>query len=526
MTFKYLGANIKSKPREKKRCKCKRPKRPVWLSVQFNMEERVRERWFSVVSNNSGTGNARVYRRVGALVRAGVPAFLLAKPLRAYTLTHSKMENGNLRAHYTKTTVRAGEVLRLTAVFQDTRRAPVAGGVTSGMVPEGKCSRSSERDQYAQCLDSHGHELFAPLSARGEFYATCQSGSLDTGSDAVLYRVHQLARRDLPLRVRLVAGPLPIPLPRDYSGLMQLENATRGPIVLGCAVPLMPERPLPNTAVPELLELVAAGPSAPRVKRARLGCPSEARLLASPKMQRLLSACRRALDQRATEPRVAPPKPASNNGGQLKELHLKEIKAKPETKPILQSLKEGLEHIKKSTIRERSNSRASNTNNHSFLDRISRIAQGGRSRNPAKKSASFTFAVRPEIGMRSPERYASLESETNLTQASQAASRQQVQRSISTSVLEVQTGNDLDPPYSKVRDSLTPLPPTPPPKPEEIYAEICEPGGGRDSPRNEKPPSSGKSGTRERDRGYVKLALSDVSASTGDDEEGIYNTVC
>lgn len=492
--------------------------------------------WFSVVSSNSGTGNARVYRRVGALVRAGVPAFLLAKPLRAYTLTHSKMENGNLRAHYTKTTVRAGEVLRLTAVFQDTRRAPVTSS-TTGMVPEGKCSRSSERDQYAQCLDSHGHELFAPLSTRGEFYATCQSGSLDTGSDAVLYRVHQLARRDLPLRVRLVAGPLPIPLPRDYSGLMQLENATRGPIVLGCAVPLMPERPLPNTTVPELLELVATGPTAPRVKRARLGCPSEARLLASPKMQRLLSACRRALDQRATEPRVAPPKPAPNSN-QLKELHLKEIKAKPEAKPILQSLKEGLEHIKKTTIRDRSNSRGAG-NNHSFLDRISRIAQGSKSRNPAKKSASFTFAVRPEIGMRSPERYASLESETNLMQASQASSRQQVQRSISTSVLEMQTsGPDMDPPYSKVRDSLTPLPPTPPLacKLEEIYAEICEPGGGnggplRDSPQDEKPPPVGGNGTRERDRGYVKLALSisetsDVSASTGDDEEGIYNTVC
>ncbi|KAL0128761.1 hypothetical protein PUN28_003865 [Cardiocondyla obscurior] len=485
--------------------------------------------WFSVVSNNSGTGNARVYRRVGALVRAGVPAFLLVKPLRAYTLTHSKMENGNLRAHYTKTTVRAGEVLRLTAVFQDTRRAPVTTSA-SGMVPEGKCSRSSERDQYAQCLDSHGHELFAPLSTRGEFYATCQSGSFDTGSDAVLYRVHQLARRDLPLRVRLVAGPLPVPLPRDYSGLMQLENATRGPIVLGCAVPLMPERPLPNTTVPELLELVAIGPTAPRVKRARLGCPSEARLLASPKMQRLLSACRRALDQRATEPRVAPPKPTSNNS-QLKELHLKEIKAKPDTKPILQSLKEGLEHIKKTTIRDRSNSRSTG-NNHSLLDRISRIAQGGKSRNPAKKSASFTFAVRPEIGMRSPERYASLESETNLMQATQASSRSQVQRSISTSVLET-SSPDMDPPYSKVRDSLTPLPPTPPPKQEEIYAEICEPGGGnnppRDLSRNEKSPLLGGNGTRERDRGYVKLALSeisDVSASTGDDEEGIYNTVC
>ncbi|XP_015586935.1 uncharacterized protein LOC107263822 [Cephus cinctus] len=488
--------------------------------------------WFSVVSSNSGTGSARVYRRIGALVRAGVPAFLLAKPLRAYTLTHSKMENGNLRAHYTKTTVKAGEVLRLAAVFQDTRRSPVSTGVSGviGSMPEGKSSRSSERDQYAQCLDSHGHELFAPLSARGEFYATCQGGSLDTGSDAVLYRVHQLARRDLPLRVRLVAGPLPIPLPRDYSGLMQLEGATRGPIVLGCAVPLVPERPLPGSTIPELLELVATGPTAPRVKRARLGCPSEARLLASPKMQRLLSACRRALDQRATEPRVAPPKPTSTSS-QLKELHLKEIKTKPEAKPILQSLKEGLEHIKKTTIRDRSNTRTANSTGNGFLDRISRIAQGGRSRNPAKKSASFTFAVRPELGMRTPERYASLESDANSLVPIISSSRQQVQRSISTSVLEIQSQPDLDPPYSKVRDSLTPLPPTPPPRMEDIYAEICEPTGSHlQGSHEEKPlPPDKRSSIREMDRGYVKLStrseFSDISGST-EDEEGIYNTVC
>lgn len=232
-------------------------------------------------------------------------------------------------------------------------------------------------------------------------------------------------------------------------------------------------------------------------------------------------ACRRALDQRATEPRVAPPKPPPASGP-LKELHLKEIKSKTEAKPILQSLKEGLEHIKRTTIRDRSNSRVSG-NNHSFLDRISRIAQGGRSRNPAKKSASFTFAVRPEIGMRS-ERYASLESETNLLQAS-PSSRQQVQRSVSTSVLEVQTQQDLDPPYSKVRDSLTPLPPTPPSKSEEIYAEICEPTIAGSKPE-EKPPPGGKNGTREKDRGYVKLALSQSEISAADDEEGIYNTVC
>ena len=206
---------------------------------------------------------------------------------------------------------------------------------------------------------------------------------------------------------------------------------------------------------------------------------------------------RRALDQRATEPRVAPPKPAAS-GGQLKELHLKEIKSKPEAKPILQSLREGLEHIKRTTIRDRSNGRTSSGNNHhSFLDRISRIAQGGRSRNPAKKSASFTFAVRPEIGMRS-ERYASLESETNLLQASAPSSRQQVQRSVSTSVLELQTQQqDLDPPYSKVRDSLTPLPSTPPSKTEEIYAEICDEPTNAGSLQEKPPPTAGKNGTRD-----------------------------
>lgn len=240
------------------------------------------------------------------------------------------------------------------------------------------------------------------------------------------------------------------------------------------------------------------------------------------------------MDQRATEPRVAPPKPAATNL-ELKELHLKEIKSKPETKPILQSLKEGLEHIKKTTIRDRSQTRQSgngngNGNGNGFLERISRIAHGGRSRNPAKKSASFTFAVRPEIGMRTPERYASLESEATSLLPGAALNRQQVQRSVSTSVLEVQTHPDLDPPYSRVRDSLTPLPITPPPRPEDIYAEICEPTGSvLQNTTNEKHPPPGKKGTKERDRGYVKLAshseISDTSGST-EEEEAIYNTVC
>ncbi|XP_076625221.1 uncharacterized protein LOC143343831 [Colletes latitarsis] len=415
--------------------------------------------WFSVISGTNTTGGARVYRRVDSLVRAGVPTFLLAAPLRAYILTHSKMENGNLRAHYTKTTIRAGEILRLIAVFQDTRKCSTVSFGISGS--------SSEKDQYAQCLDPHGREVFAPLSARGEFYAICQNGSIDTGSDEVLYKVHHLAKRPLPLRVRLIAGPLPVPLPREYGGLMQLESSTRGPIVLGCIVP---ERPVHN---PEMLELVVTGSGAPRVRRARLGYPSEARLLASPKMQRLLSACSRAVGDRATEPRVAPLKlhPTSEN---LKEMHLKKIKPKTETKPILQSLKDGLEQLKKTTVREKSQTRQNSRNG--FLERISKFTQGGRSRNPAKKSASFTFAVKPEVAIRCQERYSSLEPETT-SHPSHSNSKQPVQRSVSTSVLEMPANVELQPNYSRVRDSLTPVPSLPKltrTKADDIYAEICE----------------------------------------------------
>lgn len=249
---------------------------------------------------------------------------------------------------------------------------------------------------------------------------------------------------------------------------MQLESSTRGPIVLGCIVP---ERSIHN---PEMLELVVTGNGAPRVRRARLGYPSEARLLASPKMQRLLSACSRAVGDRATEPRVAPLK-LHPVGEDFKEMHLRKIKPKAETTPILQSLKNGLEHLKKSTVREKSQTRQNCRNG--FLDKISKFAQGSRSRNPAKKSASFTFAVKPEIAMRCHERYSSLEPETTSHSAQSNCSKQPVQRSASTSVLEMPSNIELQPNYSRVRDSLTPVPSLPKltrTKADDIYAEICD----------------------------------------------------
>lgn len=187
----------------------------------------------------------------------------------------------------------------------------------------------------------------------------------------------------------------------------------------------------------------------------------------------------RAVGDRATEPRVAPAKLHPPIGESLKEMHLKKIKPKPETKPILQSLKDGLDHLKRNTTKERNQQAKQNTGN-GILERISKLAQGNRNRNPAKKSASFTFAVRPEIAMKSQERYSSLEPETTSRQTRQNQNaKQPVQKSVSTSMLEIPANVELQPNYSRVRDSLTPLP-SPPKlirtnnKAEEIYAEICD----------------------------------------------------
>ena len=125
-------------------------------------------------------------------------------------------------------------------------------------------------------------------------------------------------------------------------------------------------------------------------------------------------------------------------------------------------------------MRERSETR--HVSGNGFLDRISKLTHGSRSRNPAKKSASFTFAVRPELAMKAQERYSSLEPEATQSHSNNHNSKQPVQRSVSTSVLEVPADVEIQPTYSRVRDSLTPLPPPPkpPPKAEDIYTEICE----------------------------------------------------
>lgn len=86
---------------------------------------------------------------------------------------------------------------------------------------------------YSLCFFLH-QELYAPLTTKGEFYEIysstkarlCFPGMLDkTGPLALdkdcLYRLAHLARRlHLPVRVRLMAGPLPAGMNKEYGKLI------------------------------------------------------------------------------------------------------------------------------------------------------------------------------------------------------------------------------------------------------------------------------------------------------------------
>lgn len=74
-----------------------------------------------MISGNNTTGSARVYRRVDSLVRAGVPAFLLAAPLRAYILTHSKMGKWECHENERRTRIKIG-ILHCTHMHNSLRQ--------------------------------------------------------------------------------------------------------------------------------------------------------------------------------------------------------------------------------------------------------------------------------------------------------------------------------------------------------------------------------------------------------------------
>jgi hypothetical protein len=61
--------------------------------------------------------------------------------------------------------------------------------------------------------------VFVPLSTTGQFFAVTVSGGALEAGHAPLYLLPQLLRDNrLPVRVHLVSGPKPLPLPDGFSG--------------------------------------------------------------------------------------------------------------------------------------------------------------------------------------------------------------------------------------------------------------------------------------------------------------------
>lgn len=136
------------------------------------------------------------------------------------------------KVQYLKTQVKSGQLFQLRAVFQHKDR-PDNGRNSTRSSRISRSARDKDlANRYAQLVSQNNQELYVPLTAKGEFYEIhssmkaklCFPGMLDkTGPLALdkdcLYRITHLLRRvALPIKVKLVTGPLPQGLPKDFTG--------------------------------------------------------------------------------------------------------------------------------------------------------------------------------------------------------------------------------------------------------------------------------------------------------------------
>ncbi|XP_063218296.1 uncharacterized protein LOC134528520 [Bacillus rossius redtenbacheri] len=174
--------------------------------------------WFSLVTAK-GQLTAQCYSCLEQLVANHVTAFLTKLELAAYKLNdgkdalHKDAGLSRRRLQYAKTTLGAGQVVRLVGVFEDVHRA---------RAPQRRLSlaslgRAQAPAKYAQCVNHKNQIVFIPLSTTGQFYAV-SCGPDEPDDLRMLYQVPQLlADYRLPLKVHLVSGALPAPRPQAFT---------------------------------------------------------------------------------------------------------------------------------------------------------------------------------------------------------------------------------------------------------------------------------------------------------------------
>ncbi|XP_069687580.1 uncharacterized protein B4 [Periplaneta americana] len=232
--------------------------------------------WFSLLTPK-GQLVAQCYTSMQQLIAARVTRFLTKTEIAAYKLNDSKGEAAThdssvrKRLQYAKTSVAAGQVLKLLAVFED------VGDKRLSLPLLGRAHAATKR--YAQCLGARNQTVFVPLGCTGQFFAVALGGAREA-HQAPLYQLAQLLRdHRLPVKAHLVAGPLPAPLPVGFTGSLLLEGCQEEDVILACTLPQ-----------PQLLEMDAD--SRFFLSRPLFHHEFESRLFKSPLLQTALAFCR------------------------------------------------------------------------------------------------------------------------------------------------------------------------------------------------------------------------------------------
>ncbi|GLV36638.1 B4 [Carabus blaptoides fortunei] len=269
--------------------------------------------WFSLI-NDKGERCALMHSTLLHLVREQVCSFLSLVSFTAYTAHPPDPTDALPRIQYLKTVVRAGQVFRLRAVFQH-RDKPEAGRHSTR---SDRMSSRSARDRdlanrYAQLIDINNQELYAPLTTKGEFYEIhsstkarlCFPGMLDkTGPLALdkdcLYRLAHLLRRvHLPIKVKLMSGPLPPGLPKDFPDTFILDSKFQEPLLVTCTLPASSDNSAHEISCINISSKL-------KLTRSMLGFDSEYKLFKSQRLQGALSHCHKNVEQWYRQVRVAP----------------------------------------------------------------------------------------------------------------------------------------------------------------------------------------------------------------------------
>lgn len=269
--------------------------------------------WFSLI-NEKGDKNAVLHHSILALVREQVCSFLSVQPFSAYAAQNSDIEDTKGKLQYVKTQVRGGQLFQLRAVFQHKERSEGSTRHFSKSSKLNKLARDKDlANRYAQLVGQNNQEIYVPLTTKGEFFEIhssmkariCFPGMLDkTGPLALdkdcLYKISHLLRRvSLPIKVKLLHGSLPVGIPKDFPDTFILEKKYQEPLLVTCTLPPPWSETRHQISCFNLNSKI-------KLSKCTLGFDSENRLFKSQRLQAALAFCHKNVETWYREVRLVP----------------------------------------------------------------------------------------------------------------------------------------------------------------------------------------------------------------------------